>query len=710
MNDPDARILEALGRRPGRPLTFEELATRLPEMGDLAGRLGKLEARGRVIRTRTGRYGLPENMNLAVGRLEITRGGHGFVIGDGPDVHVAPGDLGGALQGDRVIVRLLPPARRRRNRAPGPSGEVIRLLERAPHPVVGTLEIRAGVGLVVPDDPRRGPTLLIPATALGGARSGHTVAAEVVDWGDRHRLAEGRVVEDLGPAGDPRTDIPAVIHRHGLPSRFPAPVLAAADALPREVRPADREGREDLRALPTVTIDGEDARDHDDAVSIRRLPGGGYRLWVHVADVAHYVPAGGVLDREALERGTSVYLVDRVLPMFPPPLSEGIASLNPAVDRLAVTAILDFGAGGELRRKEFCRSLIRVDERMTYPQVRAILEGDRHLRQRYAPLVDDFEAMRELALALLETRRRRGSLDFDLPEARVEVDAEGNPTFLGRAERSVADRIIEEFMLQANQAVASFLEDRGFPLIYRVHEEPDSSRLEELAAFLAALGFVLAPRGRPARRLQAVVDRARGGPLEGVVGMAVLRSLKLARYSREDLGHFGLATRAYTHFTSPIRRYPDLVVHRQLVRALSGASPGDPGLLDEVADLASARERRAAEAEMEGVLVKKVRYMADRRGEIYPGIVTGVAPFGFFVGLENTVEGLVHVSTLGDDYYRFDPGRQALVGRRAGRLYRPGQAVEVQVARASVATCQVEFVLVGGGTERSGRQRGRRGG
>ncbi|MDQ7794290.1 MAG: ribonuclease R [bacterium] len=703
-------ILEVLGRRPGRPLTLEELAGRLPNVKDLAGRLGELEARGSLVRTRTGRYGLPGNMNLAAGRLEITRGGHGFVVGEGPDVHVAPGDLGGARQGDRVIVRLLPPARHRRRSAPGPSGEVIRVLERAGQPVVGTLELRAGVGLVIPDDPRHGPPLLIPAAKVAGALAGHTVVAAGEDWGDGRRPSAGRVVADLGPAGDPGTDIPAVLHRHGLPPGFPPEVLAAAAGLPREVRPEDRAGREDLRDLGTVTIDGEDARDHDDAVSIRRLPGGGYRLWVHVADVAHYVPEGGVLDREAGDRGTSVYLVDRVLPMFPPALSEGIASLNPGVERLAVTVTLDFGPGGALRRKEFCRSLIRVDERMTYPRVKAILDGDPVLCRHHAPLVEPLGTMRELALQLREGRRRRGSLDFELPEAEVELDAGGNPVSIKRAERSVADQIIEEFMLQANQAVAAHLEERGFPLLYRVHEPPDPSRLEDLAEFLGALGFVLGTRGALHRRLQAVVERARGGPLADVAGVAVLRSLKLARYSPEDAGHFGLATRCYTHFTSPIRRYPDLVVHRQLVEAMAGKQPGSPASLGEVADVASARERRAAEAEMEGILVKKVRYLAARLGEVYPGKITGVTSFGFFVGLENTVEGLVHVSTLGDDYYRFDPARQALVGRRSARLYRPGQAVQVQVARASIATRQVEFMLVGGPPDRPPPKARRRGG
>jgi len=687
---------------------------------------------------------LPLRERELTGRLQGHARGFGFV----EDVYVAPENMRGAMHNDQVVIRI------KKGEKPGgrPEGEVIRILERANRRVVGTY-YRAGKwgGAVAPDDPRLGAEILVPKEDTAAARSGDKVVVEVTRWPDARRGAEGRIQEVLGASNAPGVDVLSIIRRYELPDVFPKKVRREVNRISLEVGPQDTAGRYDLRTWPIVTIDGEDAKDLDDAVSLHRLDNGNYLLGVHIADVSHYVREDTALDREAMRRGTSVYLVDRVLPMLPPELSNGICSLNPRVDRLTVSVFMEIDPRGARQAYGILHSVIRTAERMTYKAVRQILEGgpeSSFLRERYGYLEKNFFLMRELAEILRSRRKEQGSLDFDLPECRVGLDDQGRPIDLYRYPRSIADIIIEEFMLAANETVAWHLFRSGFPGIYRIHEDPDPARLEELRQSLAALGYPLPAEERVGSRvLQRILEKAEGRPEERVVNTLVLRSLKRARYAAQPLGHFGLAMKFYTHFTSPIRRYPDLVVHRVLQKTLPpegfffpaswrpqppagllweragfaageaasgegavGVARTDTGEflarlqedLPQIADHASERERIAEEAERESVEMKKVEYMQQFLGEIFPGVVSGVTPFGMFVELENLVEGLVHVASLADDYYEYIETPPSLVGMRTRRRWRIGDAVTVQVVRVSVEERQVDFVLVEG---ENGRER-----
>lgn len=718
MNDLRERLLAFLRDGAARPLEPRELmaALAVPAGAQKAflSLLEGLESEGLVVRTRVGRYGVPERMNLVVGTFQGHERGFGFVVPlqpGGEDLFIAPEAMGGAMNGDRVVARRAGRGRGGRQ----PEGEVIRVLHRANPRVVGTFEREKGVGFVTPDEKRLPFAIVVPAGAAGKARSGDKVVVEVTRWPEARRAPEGRVVESLGRSGAPGVDILSVMHRYGLPSRFPPEVEAAAAGVPEAPGPEDLAGRADLRGLLCVTIDGERAKDFDDAVSLQPLEGkAGWRLGVHIADVSHYVPEGGTLDREARERATSTYLVDRVVPMLPARLSDGICSLNPGVDRLTVTVWIDFDAKGRPGRRRIAPSVIRSRARLTYNAVWAAAQGGGTAALRRAPAValaataaeeaaleGMLRDMLHLAGILRERRLARGAIDFDLPEAEVLLDAEGRPREVRRAERNPAHRMIEAFMLAANETVAATLAGRGAPLLHRVHEPPDAEKVEALAELLRALGIPFQVKDKPRPRdFQAVLERVRGRPEEALVSAVMLRSMKQARYAAERLGHFGLATDDYCHFTSPIRRYPDLVVHRVVKAVAAGGTPPPAwaerlaAALPDTADHCSRRERVAAEAEMETVKIKMAEYMAAHLGETFDGIISGVTAFGFFVQLENLVEGLVHVSTLTDDYYRFDEKTLSLLGERTRRRFRLGDRVRVQVARAGVENRSVDFVMV----------------
>ncbi len=697
------KIVEFLKSKASRPLTLIELADALgvEDLEQLSFLLEEMEAEGEVVRTRKNRYGVPEKMNLVVGTIQGHPHGYGFLIPDGnkfEDIYISKENLYGAMHNDRVIVRPLGFSLRGKRA----EGEVIRILKRANHKVVGTFEEGGRhFGFVIPDERRLGWDIFVPRAQKKGAKSGDKVIVEITSWPDGRRSPEGRIVECFGRAGEPGVDILAIVKKYGLPEEFPRKVLQEAEAIPLSLRPEDFEGRRDLRDLPVVTIDGEDAKDLDDAVSLEVLADGNYLLGVHIADVSYYVKQGSELDKEAFRRGTSVYLVDRVIPMLPPRLSNGICSLNAGEDRLAITVFMEVNPQGEVVDYEIVPSVIRVSERMTYTNVRKILEEeDPELCQRYAPFVETFRQMRDLCLILREKRKRRGALDFDFPESKVMLDERGRPLDVWLMEQSIANQIIEEFMLLANETVAQHLYHLGVPLLYRVHEKPRPEKIAQLNEFLHGFGYHIPTEdGLHPRHFQEILQKVEGRPEQLVVNTVMLRSLQHARYDPRPLGHFGLAVKLYTHFTSPIRRYPDLIVHRVLRQVLEQGTLSKKQrekleqLMPVYAEQSSARELVAEEAERETVELKKVEYIQQFLGEVFEGIVVSVTNFGMFVSLPNGIEGLVHVSMMTDDYYHFDERNYTLVGENTGKVYRIGEQVRVRLIRASVEERQIHFEL-----------------
>jgi len=703
--DLQEKILGYLRDRAPHPMTAEEIADAVAfdDLAELRRVLAGLETAGQVVRTHHKRYGIPARLNLVVGRLHVQPQGNGFVIPEVPgsqDVFIPAAGMAGAMHEDRVVARI-------NSRPPGraPEGEIIRVLARANQFVTGTLEEHDHVAYVVPADRRLPHDIFVLPADRGGAEPGDVVTVEVTQWPDAHRSPAGRVVEVVGRQGAPGVDIEIIVRKHRLPVAFPADALAQAEAVPAEVRPEDLADRVDLREKTVITIDGPDAKDLDDAVSLVRTDDG-YELGVHIADVGYYVPEGSPLDLEARRRGTSVYLVDRVIPMLPPRLSNGICSLHPGVDRLTMSVFLVFDSAGRRKSYRIAPSVIRSRERMTYDVVAAILSGsDPALAERYEDILPMLHDMRALALVLKARRQRRGSVDFDFPEPKVTLDRLGRPTDVYPYPRNIADEIIEEFMLAANEAVAEHYARRRVPFLYRVHEEPDAGRVEEANEFLGRFGLHIRDPRRAGtghiepRAFQVVLRRVAGRPEESVVNMTVLRTMKLARYADQNLGHFALAARYYTHFTSPIRRYPDLFIHRiiretlQRPRMTKARRAALEALLPEVAASSSDRERVAEEAERDTIRLKQAEYMSTRIGWQAEGVITGVTSFGFFVTLPNTIEGLVRVSNLADDYYHLSEQEHALVGERTGRVFRLGDLVQVEVAKVDVPAGQVEFVL-----------------
>ena len=680
---------------------MRELSAASADRHRLATVLEKLVASGELVRDGKGKYRLAASGGSAIGRLALHRDGYGFVAADdgGEDIFVPARYLGECMNGDRVEVTIV-----RRGRFGKREGRVVRIIERGERTVVGTLRTSGRATILIPSDERT-PPLRIEDDRRSSGRVGQLVVAEIVRYPTENVPAAGRVVEALGTPGDPFVEILAVIRKHGLPDRFSPGAIAEALAVPQEVPSEAVGGRTDLRDLPFVTIDGETARDFDDAVAVRRERGGkAIRLWVSIADVAHYVRPGSQLDLEAYMRGTSVYFPDRCIPMLPEELSNGICSLNPEVERLTVTAEMLFGRDGLPVERRFYPSIIRSRARLTYTVVSRILtDRDPEQIARFHPLLDDLGTMEELCGWLTARRRARGSIDFDLPEPEIVLDIQGNTEAIVRSQRTLAHRIIEEFMLSANEAVASYLAGREVPALYRVHEPPDLEKLRSFQEFVHHLGLELPLAGEriePAT-LQKLLDTAAGRVEERMINQVLLRSMKQARYSAENLGHFGLASSCYTHFTSPIRRYPDLVVHRVLKGALSGALGHRDleklaGTLPETAAHTSARERVAVEAEREVIDMKRAEFMEDRVGEEFDGIIAGVTSFGLFVELvELFIEGLVHISTLPQDRYTFDEKSYALFGSGTGLRFRLGDRLRVRVAGASRERRQIDFVIAG---------------
>ncbi|GEL07502.1 ribonuclease R [Salisediminibacterium halotolerans] len=663
--------------------------------------LNELEDGGYAVRTRTNRYGVPEKMDLVRGEVIMNPRGFAFIktAEEMDDVYISPEEMSTAMNGDTVLVRL-----NDRKEGARPEGSVIRIVKRSVTQTVGKYIDEKNYGFVVSDDKRIPADIFIPKGNELGAVDGHKVLVEITKYPEGRKLAEGHVKKVLGHKNDPGVDILSIIHKHGLPGEFPEEAITHANNVPDEIEEEDYEGRRDLRTETIVTIDGADAKDLDDAVEVKTLENGNMQLGVHIADVTNYVTEGSPIDKEAYERGTSSYLTDRVIPMIPHRLSNGICSLNPQVDRLTLSCTMEINNDGQVVSHEIYPSVIRTNERMTYDDVRKILvDDDEKTKERYQSLVPMFKDMETLAEKLRKKRFARGAIDFDFKEAGVEVDEDGTPTDVVLRERSVAERLIEEFMLAANETVAEHFYWLKLPFVYRIHENPDEEKLQQFLEFVTNFGYSVKGKGNSIHpgALQELLEEVRGEPEETVISRVMLRSMQQARYEPSNLGHFGLASDYYTHFTSPIRRYPDLIVHR-LIRTYLIEGKSDQKTiskwqneLPEITAHSSDMERRAEEAERETDDLKKVQFMQDKVGEEYTGIISGVTNFGLFVELHNTIEGLVHVSYLTDDFYHFDQKQFVMIGERTGNTFRLGDEIDVRVVKVDVDERSVDFEVVG---------------
>ena len=662
--------------------------------------INELIAEGRVFETKKGKLASPKDLQMATGTFIGHARGFGFVTPDagGEDIFIPASETMGAMQKDRVLYKMLHKAEKGKKA----DGVIVRILERGQQRIVGTFEAGSkGYGFVVADDKKIAKDIFISRENTKGAVTGHKVVVEITDYGEDRRNPEGKVIEILGHINDPRVDILSVIRRYELAVEFPEEVYAEIEHLGTEVAEADKKGREDLRDLLTITIDGADAKDLDDAVSLKRLGNGNFELGVHIADVSHYVRENTALDKEAYARGTSVYLVDRVIPMLPHKLSNGICSLNPHVDRLALSCLMEVNGRGEVVSHRILESIINSDYRMTYTAVREILEdGTPALLEQYAEILPMLEDMEELRQILGEKRRKRGSVNFDLPESKIILDENGKPIDIKPYEKSIATNMIEEFMLVCNETIAENSFWQEMPFMYRSHQEPDEDKLEKMEQFLRGFGYYLRKKDGEIhpRELQKVLQKAEETDEERIITRMVLRSMMQARYTAENGGHFGLAAKYYCHFTSPIRRYPDLEIHRMIKKMLHGeldekASAYYRRKMPDWAKHCSKQERVAEDAERDTDALKKVEFMEDKVGQIYEGIISGVTNWGIYVELPNTIEGMVALSQMDDDYYEFDEKKMLVFGKRTKKSYRLGDKVVVSVAKVDRMMGTIDFVF-----------------
>ncbi len=701
------KLIESLVKDPGYvPMKAKELAILLQvpreSRSELTAVLDSLVAEGRVALTKRGKYVKPEMLSLE-GTFDATRKGFGFVVVDGmdDDIFISEGDVNGAFHGDRVKVVV---TKQKRN-GKRMEGKVIQVLERGIKHLVGSYEDSGTFGFVVPDNGRIAYDIFIPREKSMNAVSGHKVVVELTDYGKNGRNPEGRIVEIIGHSDDPGTDVMSIIKAYELPVEFPCEVKSYVEGLPDEVGEKDKEGRLDLRGLQTVTIDGEDAKDLDDAITLSKSEENGkvrYHLGVHIADVSHYVREKSPLDKEALKRGTSVYLVDRVIPMLPRELSNGICSLNQGTDRLALSCLMDIDGAGNVVGHRIEETLINVDRRMTYTSVKKILvDGDEGEIAEYSELVPMFRLMEELAAILGRKRTARGAIDFDFPETKILLDDKGVPLEIKPYERNVATRIIEEFMLCANETVAEEYYWNEIPFLYRSHENPDPEKIQSLSVFVNNFGYSIRKNAdgiRP-KELQKLLKKISGTQEETLISKLTLRSMQRARYTTECKGHFGLAAKYYCHFTSPIRRYPDLQIHRIIKDNLHGRM--DDGrlahygsILDGVADQTSKTERRADDAERDTDKLKMTQYMEAHIGEEFDGVISGMTSWGIYVELPNTIEGMVSVSALKDGHYTFDENHYEMVNNVTNNTYVLGQKVRVKVVNTDRVLRTIDFEFI----------------
>lgn len=665
---------------------------------ELKEALEQLIAQGKIILDSHGKYKLPGD-SVKVGTFSGTQRGFGFVILDDEeeDIFIPETATKGALHGDRVMVTITAEQQSGRRK----EGSVINIIERGKSEIVGTFEKSKNFGFVVPDNQKFGRDIFIPKEFTKGAVTGHKVVVKLTKYGDEEANPEGRVIEILGHVNDPGVDIMSVVRANDLPVEFPEEVMRILDYVPEEIDQEEIKNRMDIRNLQTVTIDGADAKDLDDAITLTK-ENDIYHLGVHIADVTHYVKEGAALDKEALKRGTSVYLVDRVIPMLPHKLSNGICSLNQGVDRLALSCFMDIDAKGMVLGHRIAETVIRSDRRMTYTNVAKIVEeNDAEVSKEYEELVPMFHLMQELADILRERRHKRGSINFDFPESKIIVDKNGKPLEIKPYERNKATKIIEEFMLIANETVAEDFFWQEIPFVYRTHDNPDEEKIRKLAVFINNFGYSIkiGQDDIHPKEIQKLLVKVEDTPEEALISRLTLRSMKQAKYTVANTGHFGLSAKYYCHFTSPIRRYPDLQIHRIIKENLNGKlSEGRLShyekILPEVANHSSKTERRADEAEREVEKMKKVEYMSDHIGETFTGVISGVTSWGMYVELPNTVEGMIRVSEMQDDYYIYDEERYQMVGEHTKKIYKLGQAVTVEVVNADKIQRTIDFALV----------------
>ena len=696
------------------PMKLKELAILLQvpkeQRSELKAVMDALEAEGKVHVSQKGKYLKGAGRTLR-GVYQAHPRGFGFVTieGETDDIFIPEKETNGALHGDTVEILLTASPEGKRK-----EGKIVKIAERGTAKIVGLYQVAKGkhYGFVIPDNQRFLQDIFVPEERAKGAVDGHKVVVELTSYGSDNAKPEGKIVEILGHVNDPGVDIMSIVKSYDLPVEFPEKVMNQAERVPEEVSDADMAGRKDLREWVMVTIDGEDAKDLDDAVSLTRTEDGkNWILGVHIADVANYVQERSALDREALHRGTSVYLADRVIPMLPHRLSNGICSLNAGVDRLAMSCIMTVDAKGDVIDHEICESVIRVNERMSYTSVKKILEDhDEEETTRYIDLVPMFEEMEQLAGILRNRRHQRGSIDFDFPESKIMLDEEGHPMEIRSYDRNVATKIIEDFMLLANETVAEEYYWREIPFVYRVHETPDEDKIKKLAILINNFGYSLyiSDEVRPGQ-IQKLLAKIQGTPQETMISRLALRSMKQARYTPENDGHFGLAARYYTHFTSPIRRYPDLQIHRIIKDDLRGRMNEKKmehyqTILPEVTRQASETERRAEEAERETIRLKKAEYMEAHIGEVFEGVISGITNWGIYVELSNTIEGLVHVANMYDDHYDYYEDRYEMVGEHTGKTYKLGETVYVRVIDADCLTRTIDFEMADEGDMEDGEE------
>ena len=704
-------VMEVISGELYVPMKVKELAIILnvpkTQREELHYVVNLLESEGKLMITKRGKIMLPEVNNeeekktssdFVEGIFEANQRGFGFVRVEGEeDVFIPESCVHGAMHTDKVQAKITMNAKDGQRR----EGEIVKVVERGMTELVGIYKKSKSFGFVIADNTKYTKDIYIPEERSKGAVTGHKVVVKITDFGGKGKKPEGIVTKIIGHINDPGTDILSVVESFGIPMEYPREVMKQVESMPDEVPEADKAGRMDIRSWQMVTIDGEDAKDLDDAVSLTK-ENGIYRLGVHIADVSNYVTEGSPLDMEALKRGTSVYLVDRVIPMLPHKLSNGLCSLNAGVDRLALSCIMDIDEKGKVIGHKIAETVVNIDRRMSYTAVKKILaDNDEETIDEYRELVPMFKLMEELAAVLREKRKQRGSIDFDFPESKIYLDEKGFPTEIKPYERNVATKIIEDFMLIANETVAEDSFWQELPFVYRTHDNPDPEKMIKLGMFISNFGYGMKASGSQIhpKEIQKLLGRIEGTPEEAMISRLTLRSMKQAKYSTVSTGHFGLATQYYCHFTSPIRRYPDLQIHRIIKENLRGKLNDKrirhyESILTEVADESSRLERRADEAERDTEKMKKVQYMSRHIGEEYEGVISGITAYGMYVELPNTVEGMVHVSNMRDDYYHYDEAHYEMTGEKTGRVYRLGQKVRICVEETDKINRTIDFSLV----------------
>lgn len=697
-----SNIIDFMEEKLYKPMLKEELAVQFgiegKEIKEFYKVLQDMEKEGIIIQTKNGRYGLVSRMNLIVGKLEGNVKGFGFLIPDDKeidDIFIPAEGTNGAMDGDRVVVKITNmeiPNRRA-------EGEVVKILERANNTIVGTFEDSKNFGFVIPDNTKIFYDIFVPKEQINGAKTNQKVVVEITRWPEKRRNPEGKIIDILGYVGEKGVDILSVIKEYKLPEEFPQKVKKEAQMIEEKISEEELKNRVDLRDLNTFTIDGPDAKDFDDAVSIEKI-GENYKLGVHIADVSYYVKENSALDKEAFRRGNSIYLIDRVIPMLPEELSNGICSLKPNVDRLTLSVFMEIDKKGKVLKHELVEGVINSKARLIYDDVSDLLEnGDDRAFKGMDKIVEDLKLMEELCKILKGKRDRRGSIDFDFPEARIILDENGKPIEIVKENRRIANRMIEEFMLVCNETVAEEIYWAQMPFVYRIHEEPDEEKINSLNKLLHNFGYMIkGTQEIHPKDLQKITKEIKGKKEETLINTMLLRSLKKARYSSEHDIHFGLAAKYYSHFTSPIRRYPDLQIHRIIKKFHKGGlSPKEQdrlySLLPKVAEHTSQTERLAEEVEREVDDLKMAEYMSERIGEVYEGMISSLTPYGMYVQLENTVEGLVHFENMIDDYYEFDEDNYYVYGQNSGKKYRLGDIVKVKVIDANLVRRTIDFML-----------------